>query len=601
MSKLFLGVWLLVIVKVTMFSNAWAVNEQQSDLSNVAEFQGAMAKARDFTKLIPQRFITDISFTGGLRGKGRLLITFNNSNAFVNFKESTGQVTISLLNTVIAKRFLKRMEVKTQGTLVDFIDFKQLASETKVFIKLNTERFHYTSMQGDKTLTINFTPVSVGVVGGRQKKGRVNKGERLSLNFKEIEVRSVLQVLSDFTGLNIIATDSVSGAVTLRLNDVPWDQVLSLVLKAKGLAMRQNDNIVLVAPAAEINKIEQDELASQKVVAYLEQLKTEFLQINYAKAVDIRDILTSGNGGGAIDTDTSQNSMLVSERGTVVVDERTNTLIIKDVPAKLKEITRLVALLDKPVQQVMVEARIVVADKSFAQEMGIKFGVAKSGRLHGGTLGLGNPEIGIGGDPVDDSKTTDTLVGLGIDAMNAHPAGALGMTLARGANYVLNLELSALENEGRGDIIANPRVMTSDRVKAIIKQGVKKQITVPASANNPATQRFIDVVLELNVTPHITPNGEVIMELLVKKDNIIAGSQDFANREISTTVKVKDGETVVLGGVYEEVSNKKNYRVPYLANIPFFGNLFKKNVDSEDKKELLVFVTPKIVGSRRIQ
>jgi len=285
----------------------------------------------------------------------------------------------------------------------------------------------------------------------------------------------------------------------------------------------------------------------------------------------------------------------------VVVDERTNTLIIKDVPAKLKEITRLVVLLDKPVQQVMVEARIVVADKSFAQEMGIKFGVAKSGRLHGGTLGLGNPEIGIGGDPVDDSKTTDTLVGLGIDAMNAHPAGALGMTLARGANYVLNLELSALENEGRGDIIANPRVMTSDRVKAIIKQGVKKQITVPASANNPATQRFIDVVLELNVTPHITPNGEVIMELLVKKDNIIAGSQDFANREISTTVKVKDGETVVLGGVYEEVSNKKNYRVPYLANIPFFGNLFKKNVDSEDKKELLVFVTPKIVGSRRIQ
>jgi len=427
----------------------------------------------------------------------------------------------------------------------------------------------------------------------------VNKGERLSLNFKEIEVRAVLQVLSDFTGLNIVATDSVSGAVTLKLNDVPWDQVLSLVLKAKGLAMRQNDNIVLVAPAAEIKKIEQDELASQKVASYLEILKTKFVQINYAKAADIRDILTSGNGGGAADT--KQNTMLVSERGTVVIDERTNTLIIQDLPAKLTEITRLVALLDKPVQQVMVEARIVVADKSFAQEMGIKFGVAKSGRLHGGTLGLGNPEIGIGGDPVDASKTTNALVGLGIDAMNAHPAGALGMTLARGANYVLNLELSALENEGRGDIIANPRVMTSDRVKAIIKQGVKKQITVPASANNPATQRFIDVVLELNVTPHITPNGEVIMELLVKKDNIIAGSQDFANREISTTVKVKDGETVVLGGVYEEVSNKKNYRVPYLANIPFFGNLFKKNVDSEDKKELLVFVTPNIVASRRAQ
>ncbi|HIA44230.1 MAG TPA: type IV pilus secretin PilQ [Methylococcaceae bacterium] len=592
MSNLSLGIWLLVIVKVTMFSAAGAVNEQQSELSDVAESQGATVKTSDIAKLIPQRFITDISFMGGLRGKGRLLITFNNSNAFVNFKESTGQVTVSLLNTVIAKRFLKRMEVKTQGTLVDFIDFKQLVSETKVFIKLNTEQFHYTSMQGEKTLTINFTPVSVSVVGDRRKKERVNKGERLSLNFKAIEVRSVLQVLSDFTGLNIIATDSVSGAVTLKLNDVPWDQVLSLVLKAKGLAMRQNDNIVLVAPAAEIYKIEQDELASKKVAVYLEQLKTEFLQINYAKAVDIRNILVSGVGAATMGANSVKNPMLISERGMVVVDERTNTLIIKDVPAKLKEIAQLVALLDKPVQQVMIEARIVVADKTFAQEMGVKFGVAGAkvaateATVHARTGSLANPS---------------SLLDLGIDAMNMHPVGALGMTLARGADYVLNLELSALENENRGDIIANPRVMTSDRVKAIIRQGVKKQITVPATANNPASQSFVDVVLELNVTPHITPNGEVIMELLIKKDSNIANSQDFANREIQTTVKVKSGETIVLGGVYEEELAKTNYRVPYLASVPFFGHLFKKNVDSEIKKELLVFVTPKIVGSRRIQ
>ena len=447
-------------------------------------------------------------------------------------------------------------------------------------------------MQGEKTLTINFTPVSVSVVGDRRKKERVNKGERLSLNFKAIEVRSVLQVLSDFTGLNIIATDSVSGAVTLKLNDVPWDQVLSLVLKAKGLAMRQNDNIVLVAPAAEIYKIEQDELASKKVAVYLEQLKTEFLQINYAKAVDIRNILVSGVGAATMGANSVKNPMLISERGMVVVDERTNTLIIKDVPAKLKEIAQLVALLDKPVQQVMVEARIVVADKTFAQEMGVKFGVAGAkvaateATVHARTGSLANPS---------------SLLDLGIDAMNMHPVGALGMTLARGADYVLNLELSALENENRGDIIANPRVMTSDRVKAIIRQGVKKQITVPATANNPASQSFVDVVLELNVTPHITPNGEVIMELLIKKDSNIANSQDFANREIQTTVKVKSGETIVLGGVYEEELAKTNYRVPYLASVPFFGHLFKKNVDSEIKKELLVFVTPKIVGSRRIQ
>ena len=535
MRSFYKGIWLLFIVNVIVPTSVGAVDKLPLEPKRINESKSTTIKAVDIAELIPQRVVTDISFTGGLRGKGRLLITFNNSNAFVNFKEEAGQVTVSLLNTVLTKRFMKRMKVKSQGTLVDFIDFKQLAAEARVVIKLNAERFHYNSRQADKTLAIDFTPVTKRSMGGRQKKEVVNKGERLSLNFKEIEVRAVLQVLSDFTGLNIVATDSVSGAVTLKLNDVPWDQVLSLVLKAKGLAMRQNDNIVLVAPAAEIKKIEQDELASQKVASYLEILKTKFVQINYAKAAEIRDLLTSGNGGGA--TDARQNTMLVSERGTVVIDERTNTLIIQDLPAKLTEITRLVALLDKPVQQVMVEARIVVADKSFAQEMGIKFGVAKSGRLHGGTLGLGNPEIGIGGDPVDDSKTTNALVGLGIDAMNAHPAGALGMTLARGANYVLNLELSALENEGRGDIIANPRVMTSDRVKAIIKQGVKKQITVPASANNPATQRFIDVVLELNVTPHITPNGEVIMELLVKKDSIIAGSQEqISNRRIAITL-----------------------------------------------------------------
>ncbi len=594
MSKLFLGIGLLLMVEVMMFSSAWAMDEQQPSLNDVAKSPELKVKPSDIAKLIPQRFITDISFTGGLRGKGHLLITFNNSNAFVNFKESSSQVTVSLLNTVIAKRFLKRMKVKAQGTLVDFIDFKQLASETKVVIKLNTEHFHYTSIQGEKTLKINFTPAPGGGVENRQKKERVKKGERLSLNFKEIEVRSVLQVLSDFTGLNIIATDSVSGAVTLKLNDVPWDQVLPLVLKAKGLAMRQNDNIVLVAPATEINKIEEAELATKKVAAYLEQLQTEFLQINYAKAADIRKILVSGNGMSTAGGNSVENSMLISERGAVVVDERTNTLIVKDVPVKLKEITQLIALLDKAVQQVMVEARIVVADKSFGQEMGVRFGVA--GSKSGSTAATVHARTGNMATP-----SPNSLLDLGIDAMSAHPVGALGMTLARGADYVLNLELSALENEGRGDIIANPRVMTSDRVKAVIKQGVKKQITVPATMNNPASQTFIDVVLELNVTPHITPNGEVIMELLVKKDDNIAGSADFANREIQTTVKVKDGETIVLGGVYEEKSDQNNYRVPYLSNVPFFGNLFKKNVDSSVKKELLVFVTPKIVGSRQIQ
>lgn len=283
-------------------------------------------------------------------------------------------------------------------------------------------------------------PASGRGVEGR-KKERVKKGERLLLNFKEIEVRSVLQVMSDFTGLNNISTDSVSGAVTLKLNDVPWDQVLPLVLKAKGLAMRQNDNIVLVAPATEINKIEEAELASKKVAAYIEPLQIEFLQINYAKAVDIRKILVSGNGVQTAGSNSVASPMLISERGTVVVDERTNTLIVKDVPVKLKEITQLIVLLDKAVQQVMVEARIVVADKSFGQEMGVRFGVAGSkigstaATVHARTSNM------VTSDPT----SLTSLLDLGVDAMNAHPVGALGMTLARGADYVLNLELSALK------------------------------------------------------------------------------------------------------------------------------------------------------------
>jgi type IV pilus assembly protein PilQ len=494
----------------------------------------------------------------------------------------------------------------------------------------------------NKTYTIEIAKITKAEEEKRRKNKFGFTGERLSLNFQDIEVRSVLQILADFTGLNIVASDSVEGNVSLRLNDVPWDQALDLILKSKGLAKRKTGNVVLVAPSTEITKIEKAELDAKKVVAQLEPLRTEYIQINYAKAEDIQRILmgsdvvksmtqqtqsrsrsgpgggsggnsfSSGGGSGGIFSGTNSSSNrsrksesyetqgVLSDRGSSTVDGRTNTIIVKDTAKNLEEIREMVRILDVPVRQVMVEARIVIADKNFAQELGVRFGIAKAANIGGGkqfAIGAGATTNGhlvadSNGSTVNVPAGAGYLVDLGANAINAHPAGALGMTLARAADYVLNLELSALENENRGEILANPRVMTSDRELAFIKQGV--QIPFTTVSQDGTQTELIDAVLELNVTPQITPDGDVIMELLIKKDAPnAAGGID--KREVETIIRVKDGETIVLGGVYEGSSSKETYKIPFLADIPGIGFLFKKNIESDEKRELLIFVTPKII------
>jgi len=594
---------------------------------------------RKISSLLPEQTIKNIDFRRGEKGEGRLLLELSAPNTVVDVKEIGGKVVLNFLNTKLPDNLLKSFDVSDFATPVRRVEAKPRGAGVSIIVTPVDGNYDYSSFQSEGLLTVEFSPLTATEKEALLKEKFPYVGKKLTFNFQDIEVRSVLQILADFTGLNIIAADTVGGNVTLRLNDVPWDQALDLILKSKGLAKRKTGNVVLVAPTSEIIKIEEDELAAKKVEEQLEPLRTEYIQINYAKAEEIQSLLVGSNvikgdqsnssssssssgrssGGSGIfggsnstsnrsgsSNGQSETRGVLSSRGSSTVDARTNTIIVKDTSKRLLEVRDMIRILDVPVRQVMIESRIVIADKNFAQEIGVKFGVAKAGNLNSGagfaigprpTIG-GLQTAGGGGGVFVPSVTagatdnTNYLVDLGANAINSHPVGALGMTLARAADYVLNLELSALENENRGEVLANPRVMTSDRELAFIKQGVQIPFTT-VSQDGTQTQ-LIDAVLELNVTPQITPGGDVIMELLIKKDAAnAAGGID--KREIETLVRVQDGETIVLGGVYEADTAKENFKIPFFGDLPGIGFLFKKNTQSEKKRELLIFVTPKII------
>jgi len=589
------------------------------------------------SNLLPEQKIQHIDFRRGSKGEGRLLLKLSSPNTLVDVKEVGGKVVLNFLNTKLTDALSKRFDVSDFATPVQYIDAKTVGAGVKIIITPVNGNYDYSSYQSDGLLTVDFLPLTAAEKEKILKQRFAYTGKKLTFNFQDIEVRAVLQILADFTGLNIIAADSVEGTVTLRLNDVPWDQALDLILKSKGLAKRKTGNVVLVAPTSEIIKIEEKELAANKIVEQLEPLRTEYIQINYAKAADIQMLLTGSNvirasdtrassqalnaksgssGGGASSgssgSQSSNNSKqknstprgVLSARGSSTVDARTNTVIVKDTVKQLEEVRKLIKILDIPVRQVLIESRIVIAVKDFAQELGVRFGVAKAANIGSNktfAVGAGKQQT-FGALMPDANGSTVTvpdgpgyLVDLGANAIKSHPVGALGMTLARAADYVLNLELSALENENRGEILANPRVMTSNRETGYIKQGV--QIPFQANSQNSGPSiKFIDAVLMLNVTPQITPDGDVIMDLLITK-NAANSAGGIDKREIETTVRVRDGETIVLGGVYEGNTAKDVYKIPFFGDLPGLSWLFRKNVQSNSKQELLIFVTPKIVKS----
>ena len=564
-------------------------------------------------RFLPQQLVNSLDFRRGAKGEGLILLGLSAQNTVIDSKQTDGGMTLSLLNTKLPESLNNNFEVFDFATPVRSFIASQQGQHVNINIVLNTENYEYSSDQTNQLLTIAFRPINAVEKELQQRDDKVYRGNKLSLNFQDIEVRSVLQILADFTELNIVAADSVAGNVTLRLNDVPWDQALDLILKAKGLAKRQNGNVIMVGSVAEIMKIEQEELDAKRVFEELEPLKTENIQIHYAKAVEICNVLMGlGNlsqggqagadgsapspmvlsGGCGSSSMASQNGQshnatrLLSPRGVAIIDARTNTLIIKDTRQALDEVRSMIKLLDVPVRQVLIEARIVVANTSFARELGMKFGA--------NTKATGY-------------KQTDGLAELGytLQAASAVATGGmstLGMTLASGANYLLDLEIQAMQGDGLGEQMANPRVMTTDRVKASITQGV--QIPYTTQTANIINTNFKDAVLQLDVTPQITPGGSVIMELDITRDSqgksVVTGGQEnvaIDKRGIKTKVQVEDGETVVLGGVYESNYMDNKNSVPWFGELPILGWLFRDNFKRDDKTELLVFVTPKIVKS----
>ena len=571
--------------------------------------------------------VENIDFRRGEKGEGRLLVTLSDSRSIVDVREEGRKVVVRLRDTELPSRLARRLDVIDFATPVQYIESRKDSKGAVLTVIPITDEYDFSSYQSGRLLTVEFRPLTRMEKDEIKRKARVFSGEKLTLNFQDIPVRSVLQILADFTNLNIVASDTVQGNVTLRLEDVPWDQALDLVLKSKGLGKRQEGNIIRVAPIEEINKQEKDELEALKVVEDLEPLRTEIIQINYTKAEDIQKILEgttkttgqSGTGGGVGEGVTTTSSLDVSQsilsgRGNITVDPRTNQMIIKDTARNIERVRDLIRQLDKQVRQVLIESRIVIANNDFTRELGARLSLNRAGFVD---TKRGKQFTQVVTDPVtgqlvqqewqqtsnsDTMVSGDALVDLASTAAAAS-GGSFGVTFLKVGEYLLDLELSAAQIDGRGEIISTPKVVTADQTEAYILQGEQIPYTQAGTGSIAVINtQFKDAVLRLTVTPHITPDDNILMDLEIKKDSrgqIAAnGNPAIDKKEIKTTAQVANGETVVLGGVYEGEQRNNTDKVPFLGDLPGIGFLFRRDRVIDNKRELLIFITPKIVGQQ---
>jgi type IV pilus assembly protein PilQ len=531
--------------------------------------------------------IDNIDFRRGETGEGRIIVTLSDPSIPVDMKQETGKVVVDFYRALLPEELERRLDVLDFATPVKTIDTYTRGENVHMIITPMGE-YDYLAYQSDNQFTIEVSALTEEEKEAQKKDEFGYSGEKLSLNFQDIEVRSVLQLLADFTGINIVVSDTVGGSLTLRLKNVPWDQALDIILKTKGLGMRQTGNVMLIAPSEEIAAREKLELEAQKQIEELEPLYSEFIQINYAKAADIAKLLKS------------KDTQLISDRGKATIDERTNTLLVQDVAAKLVEVRKLVALLDVPVRQVLIESRVVIASDDFTKDLGVKFGLSKRTQFNndhilvaGGTQEGGFETDGeqTGFDPGDGSE------GLLVELPVIGASSSLGLAVGKLGSHLLQLELTAMEAEGQGEVISSPRVLTSNQKAASIKSGV--EIPYQEETSSGATNvSFKDAVLSLKVTPQITPDDRIIMDLVVNKDSVgevYEGVPSIDTNEISTQVLVDNGETLVLGGIYEQERSHRIDRTPFFGDLPLVDWMFKKELNIDDKSELLIFVTPKIV------
>jgi type IV pilus assembly protein PilQ len=603
--------------------------------------------------LVPPQDISGFDFKRGDKGEGRILVSLAKPNTMVNSKKVGGKVIVSFINTRLPDSLAKRLDVSEFATPVKFIDTVSSRQETTITVATQNDLYDYSVFQADGLLTIEFRPLSNEEKDVLDRSRTRYTGDRLSLNFQAIEVRSVIAILAEFTGQNVVAGDDVTGTITLKLDDVPWDEALDFIMMTKELGKYETGNVTLISPLDKIKDYKKKQQETERVVEQLDPLVTEYIKIDYAKAQDFSNLVNGVSSGtfgscgvtGSVTATTNIGSQiggaslanaaqqggaqpgqgagasvagedkfgLLSTRGSVVVDARTNTLIVRETTKRLEEIRKLIRKLDVPVRQVMIEARVVIANDQFTENLGVKFGAAKEasfGSKQG--IGIGGSAIpSSGGDPtINTRKPTDMLVDLGAAAISTTPPGALAMTLARGADYVLNLELQALQLDGKSELLSNPRVMTMDRCTAVMTSGVQLPVSSGGTATTPATITYIDAVLELNATPQITPNGSIIMNLLVKKDapdytrQVVSSgggiNYPINKKQVKTSILVEDGETIVLGGVFDGAESNNKFKIPFFADLPGIGFLFTNSAVSKTKEELLIFITPKIAKDNMV-
>ena len=545
--------------------------------------------------------LRDIDFRRGVGNAGRVVVDLANSQVGVDIRQQGQNLVVEFLKTSLPEGLRRRLDVSDFGTPVQSVTTSQAGDRVRMVVT-PTGNWEHSAYQSDNQFVLEIREQKVDT--SKLTQGPGYNGEKLSLNFQNIEVRSLLQVIADFTNFNIVTSDSVSGSVTLRLKDVPWDQALDIILQAKGLGMRKSGNVLWIAPKDEIATREKQELESKASIQSLETLRTQGFQMNYAKAADIATQLTASAGGGG-GASGGAGARILSERGSVISEPRTNQLFVTDIPSRLEQVQELIRKLDIPIRQVMIEARIVEADDTFGKSLGVRLGGGVRGFGAGSVNG--NPVLGNFGSTYGAVSTGPTLTSAPFVSLPANPGSAAAASYALSlfspnASRFLSLEISALESDGKGRIVSSPRVVTADQVKALIEQGTEFPYQTATSSGATAIA-FRKANLKLEVTPQITPEGNIILDLDINKDSRGESTPDgiaINTKHVQTQVLVENGGTVVIGGIFEQTERDEVNKVPLLGDLPAVGNLFKSRNRIANKSELLIFITPRVLGRSAI-
>ncbi|MDH5710439.1 MAG: type IV pilus secretin PilQ [Gammaproteobacteria bacterium] len=559
------------------------------------------------------RGVSNIDFRRGEKGEGRVIVTLTENSIPMDISEEFGKVIVKFLGSDIPESLTQSLDVLDFATPVKSVSSFKKDDDVRIEIVPSSKDFEHVAYQADNIFTIELKPISEEELEEQNKAKFGYTGERLSLNFQDIPVRAVLQLIADFTELNVVVSDSVDGNLTLRLKNVPWDQALDIILKAKGLSKRESGNVMLVAPSEEIAAQEKIDLEASQAITELAPLRSVYFTVNFAKVTELAPLFTGGDKGGEGaegGAGASGGGSLLSPRGSVIIDERTNTLIVKDTDEVISEIRRILAKLDVPIRQVLIGSRIVIASDDFSKELGARFGVSEI-QSHG-VDGITTIQGNIAGTNAVIDQASANIAGTGIATPVTHPfgagrlgvnlpvvgtnAGAIAFSVLKGGSLV-DLEISAMQTENKGEVISSPRVVTADRHEAFIEQGVEIPY-LTASSSGATTVEFKKAVLKIQVTPQITPDDRIIMDLTVNKDSVgevFVGIPSIDTREVQTQVLVNNGDTIVLGGIYEQVTRNEVDKIPLLGDLPLLGFLFRHTLESDSKAELLIFVTPKIL------